>query len=217
MSRLVIFGAGVTVLLAVVGWRITELSNTSERPFEGKNKPPEAAPLCPWRETDADLKRFFPSATRYELETRILSGLRVELAERLGRVPTGDENALHVYRIYADQTPLGAVLTRRVKGDYGAIELVLAVNPDGEVRGLRLQRLREPEPIASALQHPSWLGAFEGKRAGNSLQIGHDLPEVPTEARASADAIIDGTRSLLILLATSDHARAQRAATAKHH
>ena len=100
MSRLVIFGAGAAVLLAVVGWRITEVSNTSERPFEGKNKLPQAAPLCPWREPDADLKLLFPIATRYELETRILSGLRVELAERLGRVPTGDENALHVYRIY---------------------------------------------------------------------------------------------------------------------
>src|SRR5438045_5390435 len=151
MSRPVIFAAGaLALLLVVVAWRISD-SSPSERPFEPGTQPPTAAPLCPWREPASDLKRFFPSATRSEPETRILSGQRLELAERLGRVPTGDENALHLHCCYEEQTPLGSVLTRRVKGAYGSIELVLAVGTNGHARGLRLQRLREPEPIAAAL------------------------------------------------------------------
>ena len=114
------FGAGALALLfAAVVWRIGDLSS-SEPPFEPKTKMPQAAPLCPWREPESDLKRFFPNATRYEPETRILSGQRLELAERLGRVPTGDENALHLYRSYEEQSPLGTVLTRRVKGGCSA-------------------------------------------------------------------------------------------------
>ena len=120
MSRPFIFGAGLLALLfAAVVWRIGDLSS-SEPPFEPKTKLPQAAPLCPWREPASDLQRFFPNATRYEPETRILSGQRLELAERLGRMPTGDENALHLYRSYEEQSPLGTVLTRRVKGAYGA-------------------------------------------------------------------------------------------------
>src|SRR5882724_3075888 len=150
MSRPVIFGAGALALLLVVAaWRISD-SSSPERPFEPGTQLPQAAPLCPWRDPANDLKRFFPNATRYEPETRILSGQRLELAERLGRVPTGDENTLHLYRCYEEQTPLGAVLTRRVKGRYGAIELVLAVGSNGRACGLCLQRLREPEPIAAA-------------------------------------------------------------------
>jgi hypothetical protein len=217
MARPVIFGAGaLALLLAVVAWRISDL-RSSEPPFEPKTKPPQAAPLCPWRDPESDLKKFFPSATRCEPETRILSGRRLELAERLGRVPTGDENALHVYRCYEEQTPLGAVLTCRVKGGYGAIELVLAVGANGQVRGLCLQRLREPESIAVALQNSDWLRAFDGRGTDSSWQLGRDVPEVRPEARLSAEAIVDGVRSLLVLLATADESHSQRAAGARHH
>src|SRR5215471_6453841 len=125
--------------------------------------PPEAAPLCPWREPETDLKLFFPQATRYEIETRILSGMRLELERRLGRFPTGDENSLRLYRVYQDEIPVGTVLTRRVKGEHGAIELVLATR-NQNVCGIRLQRLREPEPIVNSLQDSQWQGAFIGKK-----------------------------------------------------
>jgi hypothetical protein len=218
MSRLFVLAAGVlALLLAVVAWRIIESSNSPEIPFEPKNRPPPPAPLCPWREPEADLKLFFPDATRYELDTRILSGLRLELAERLGRTPTGDENALHVYRIYREQTPRGAVLTRRAKGAFGAIEIVLAANTKGMVCGLRLQRLREPESIAVALQNPAWLRSFDGRRGDRSWRPGADIPDVAPEARASAEAIADAVRSLLILLAASDESRSQRPMATRHH
>ena len=95
MARFLIFGACALALgLAVLARRISE---SSELPFDPKTPLPQAAPLCPWREPASDLKRFFPNATQYQPETRILSGQRLELAQRLGRVPTGDENALHLY------------------------------------------------------------------------------------------------------------------------
>jgi len=217
MSRLLILGAGTLVLLLlIVGWRIIESSNPPEIPFQTKNTPPPPAPLCPWREPESDLKLFFPDATRYELETLILSGQRLELAERLGRAPTGDENALHVHPIYRDATRIGTVLTRRVKGAFGAIEIVLAVNAHGAVCGLRLQRLREPEPIAAALQNPAWLRSFDGRRGDGSWKPEGRIPEAAPEARASAEAIADGVRSLLILLATFDESRSQSPVATPH-
>jgi hypothetical protein len=153
------------------------------------------------------LKLFFPSATSYKVETRILSGLRLELAARLGRTPTGDENALRVYPVYQKQTPLGLVLTRRVKGAHGGIEFVLAVSTNNQVCGLRLQRLREPESSAVALQSSRWLRSFDGRRADSPWQLGQDIPDVPPDARASAESIVDGVRSLLILLATANQER----------
>jgi len=153
------------------------------------------------------MKMFFPGATGYTTETRILSGQRLELAARLGRTPTGDENALRVYSIHQEQTPLGVVLTRRVKGDLGVIEVVLAVNPSQQICGLRLQRLREPEATAAALQSSEWLRSFDGKRADSSWQLGKEIPDVPADARTSAEAIVDGVRSSLILLAAENDAR----------
>ena len=84
----------------------------------------ESAPLCPWREPEADMRRYFPEATRFVTETRILSGLRVELARDIGRIPTPEENALNLHRVFAGSNELGCVVTRRVKGQHGAIELI---------------------------------------------------------------------------------------------
>src|SRR5581483_6699073 len=148
MSRSILFSGGALVLvLAVAAWRINE-SSSSEVPFETKNLPPSPAPLCPWREPEADLKQFFPEADHYETETRILSGRRTELAARLGRQPTGDENALRLYRVCAGSKRVGTILTGRVKGECGAIELVVALEGD-TVRGLRLQRHRETAAVAA--------------------------------------------------------------------
>lgn len=198
------WGGTMALVLAVAAWRISESSRAPEIPFETENRPPSLGPLCPWREPDNDLKLFFPDATRYELETRLLSGRRLELAERLGRIPTGDENALRVHPVYRGQTPLGMVLTRRVKGEFGAIELVLAIGTNQQVCGLRLQRLREPAASSAALQDSQWLRSFVGKRADSSWQPEREVPDLPAEARVSARAIVDGMRSVLILLATAN-------------
>lgn len=216
MRRLFFYGAALLAAgVALVVWRHAQ--PLPETLVENPTKPPEAAPLCPWRDPETSLNSFFPSATRYVLETRILSGMRLELARRLGRMPTGDENALRLYRIYQDSTVLGTVLTRRVKGDYGAIEIVLGVDENQRICGLRLQRLREPEPIARALQDVKWQRSFEGKGAGDSWQIGQDLPAVPAEAHSSAASVVEGVRSLLILLAGSEQAGSSVLVQAQHH
>jgi hypothetical protein len=164
----------------------------------------EPAPLCPWREPERDLRQFFPGTTGVHEELRILSHLRVALRQDLGRPLTSEEMLLRPYRVLKADKPVGTVLVRRVKGEYGAIELVLAVSSDGRVRGLRLQRQREPDAIAAALTSSRWLGAFQGKTAASPLRVGEDLPTVSSEARASAQAVAEGARSLLILLRAAE-------------
>lgn len=158
----------------------------------------EGAAMCPWREPDSDLAAWFPGATRTETEVLILSGLRPELAARLGRPVTAEENALHLHRVLENGRQRGEVVVRRVKGESGAVELVVALSPDGSVLGIRVQRSREPDAVAVALGS-SWLGSFRGRTARDPLQPGADLPAVPEAARVTAAAICDGVRSLLIL------------------
>jgi hypothetical protein len=217
MRRPVFLAAlALAVCLAFVCWHTINRSSV-EVFTDGKATPPEPAPLCPWREPEADLKSFFPGATGYHTETCILSGLRLELADRLGRQLTGDENGLRVNRVYQNDTALGSILTRRVKGEYGAIELVLATDDHQCVRGLRLQRLREPETSASVLQATNWLNGFVGKRAEDAWRIGVDIPQVPAEAQQSAAAIVDGVRSLLVLLGAADQRATGKLAETHHH
>jgi hypothetical protein len=162
----------------------------------------DTAPPCPWREPESDLAAFFPGATGYQTENRILSAKRLELARRLGRMPTAEENSLRAYCVYRGEQPVGHILMRRAKGQFGAIEIVLAVAQDGEIAGIRLQRQREPEVIRAALQSPAWLNAFSHQTARSDWRLGQAIPDVPNEARASAQAVVENVRSLLILLDT---------------
>lgn len=164
----------------------------------------EAAPLCPWREPQRDLRQFFPGATGVHEETWILSHLRLGLIHDLGRPLLAEEMLLRPFRIFKDRAPLGTILVRRVKGEFGAIELVLAVTPDGRVRGLRVQRQREPETVAAALTSPPWLAAFQEKSAASPLRVGEDLPALSGAATVSARAVAEGVRSLLILLRAAE-------------
>jgi hypothetical protein len=174
----------------------------------------EIAPPCPWREPESDMQAFFPGATDYQSETpRVLSGLFLEIARRLGRRPTAEELLLRLNQVHRGQQLLGYVLTQRVKGEFGAIEIVLALRQDGQIQGLRLQREREPEAISAVLQSSTWLSAFQGKSAASDWHFGQDIPAVPAEARASAQGVVEGVRTLLILFDISRAANPQHS----HH
>ena len=210
--RTVLLALGLTLIVSAAWW-VPRAFFPDRVPVRLKSASIESAPMCPWREPEEDLRLMFPGASTYRDETRILSGVRPELAKRLGRLPSAEENALRVHRVYTGENDLGAILVRRVKGEHGAIELVVAVTEEGTVRGLRLQRLREPESIARILQEPGWLASFTGKTATNHFKLEEDVPGVATEARASAEAVTDGMRSLLVLFEMSN----ERLAARTHH
>lgn len=158
------------------------------------------AGLCPWRDPERDLKQFFPHATGYRDEMLILSRNRGELEKRLGRAPTGEETAFKLHRILEGERPVGTILTRRMRGESGVLELVLAVDNNRRVVGAKVQRLREPDDVASALRSPSWLRAWHGKTAQDTWQSGKDVPSVPAIAEPSARALLEGAHTALLLL-----------------
>src|SRR6478752_6525837 len=172
IRRLILGALLVAVLFGLAArlWHHSSRLGEADVLFEPALRMVEAAPLCPWRESEADRGRFFPESTRCEAVTLILSDRRLELQQRLGRIPGPEENALMMHRVYRGDNLEGAVVTRRVKGEHGAIELVLAIDNQRRVRGVRLQRLREPETVATALTDPAWLASFQGKDGQEAFQ-----------------------------------------------
>ena len=207
----------------------------------------EESGLCPWRQPEADLRRFFPevpvASADWKDATLILTHERSLLAHLLGREPTAQENALQIHRLYMHGRLKGIIVTRCIAGESGLIELVLAVEAEetegigaerlppfgtkgkmvqgvarvrsapllsgrssriGKVRGARLQRLREPDSCARILQSPQFLGAFRGNTASSKWILGQDIPDVATEAKPSARAIVDGARAALVLVSVGE-------------
>ena len=203
MPRALLWSTCAAAVILAVVWQVQTRRREPAVLFDPPVRPIESAPLCPWREPEMDLKTFFPEGASYITETHVLSGLRVELAKHLGRPAEPEENTLTLHRVFARSEKIGFVLTRRVKGEHGSIELVLALNPRGEVQGVRLQRLREPEAIAAHLQRTAWLARFRD-RAHDHGWDSDDVGTLPEESRASAQAIREGVRSLLVLHAAAE-------------
>jgi hypothetical protein len=174
----------------------------------------EAPAMCPWRDPTGDMRRFFPDADAYVQESLILSSVRLEILRRLGPDTPLESNALYLYRVRRGKEERGTVLVRRAAGEFGAIEVVVAIDRSQHVVGVRLQRHREPPEVAAVLESPKWLGEFHGKAASDPLEIGNGLPNVPATARKSAAAIARAVRSLLIEYAVAEmHHRGNHHAT----
>ena len=180
------------------------------------SEPQTSAGLCPWRAPDEDRRHYFPNSLSSRDETLILSRQRMELQRRLGRMPAADDHALIIHRIIGPAASPGVVVTRRVRGECGLIELVLATDPRGRVLGARIQRHREPETTARALRSHGWLDAFRGKDSGAAWKLGQDVPDVPARARASAESVLNEARTVLILLDVALRSNTSRPPEAAH-
>jgi len=180
----------------------------SRRPTVSNAPVREAQPsagMCPWRAPEEDRLRWFPGSISARDETLVMGRHRIELQRRLGRPLDSDDGAIIVHRILGRSVSPGVVVTRRVRGESGLIELVLATDSNGRVLGARIQRHREPGTTANALQSKSWLAAFRGKNSASHWQLGDDIPDVAAEARPSAEAIVTEARNVLILLDIALH------------
>lgn len=196
---------GLSLLLLVIGaaivWRIqvpARRHHVHAAPVAGL----ETSPVCPWREPLRDLRSLFPPATNYVLTPLIVSRLTVEIEKKLGRHMTADENPLRVHRVEHGGKTLGSVLVTRVKGEHGSIEIVIGVETNGRVRGVLIQSQREPDLVASALTN--LVRGFVDKTVAASFQLGDDLPDVPAEARVSAQAVATGVRDQLVVLSFAE-------------
>jgi hypothetical protein len=196
------------LVLAVVAWfGVRWLRASKPTPHLHRHETVvDPSPVCPWREPVRDLAILFPAATRHELESRIVSSRTAELVRRLGRHLNPDENPLRIHRVHGAEGLLGSILVTRVKGAHGGIEIVIAVNADGAMRGVLVQSQREPEAVAAIITGTNFLAAFNGRTVASPFRLGMDLPAVPEAARASAQAIADGVRSQLVVLSVAEQA-----------
>ena len=180
-----------------------------------KVDPAAGTPLCPWRDPERDMRAFFSGPGEVTTKTLILTPYRAEILRRLGPGTPLRENAVQVHHVRREGREVGVALTRRTRGVYGAIEVVVGIRAaDGSVAGVRVQRHRERPEAARVLTSAEWIGAFRGKTAADAFQPGRDLPPVPEAARESALAVADAVRSLVIEYTV---AAAHRAAPGGRH
>ncbi len=109
-----------------------------------------AATGCDLNDPDADIKRLFPESTAYK--TSYLSLTRIggktalqEVERQLGDKFTGSYEQVDVpytlYSVFRNKALLGYVHGVNQKGQYGGLQVFLALNPQGKIIAFYFQKL----------------------------------------------------------------------------
>ena len=160
---------------------------------------PTLASLCVWRNPDADIAAFFGGGNYRTLIVRV--GNKQGTIERLiGTRLDQDESELKFWPVSKDGRRVGTVASHLGKGDYGAVEVIMAiVQPPGspaKIKAVRIQRDRER--YREALRSAAFLDQFVGKTAASPLKTGQDIRTAHPGAMAASRAVGLSVKKLLV-------------------
>ena len=159
--------------------------------------PPAArADVCVWRDPERTMTQLFPTATDYRTVTkRITADVARTIEERIGtRLDDSERAEFNYYEITGRAggsiRRLGTVLALAGSGEYGAIEVVIGLDPGERIVGVYIQRMRERQ--GEKLRADDFLGQFRGKSKDDALEVGRDIRPAgaaPTGSRVVALAV----------------------------
>jgi len=161
------------------------------------------ASLCVWRQPDADITAIFGSGSYKTVFADITDSLKPKVEKRLGFSLDADETQFKYFPVFKGKKRVGTVMTHAGKGQFGAIEVVVAV-VEGDsgpvIKEVRIQRDREK--AKAALRSKEFLGQFKGMSANDEFLITNDESGLRTAAKGAekaSQAVATAARKLLIV------------------
>ena len=159
-----------------------------------------AASLCVWRQPDTDISGIFGSGSYKTVFADISDSLKLKIEKRLGFPLDADETQFKYFPVFKGKERVGTVMTHAGKGQFGAIEVVVAVvagDSGPVIREVRIQRDREK--AKAALRGKEFLGQFKGKGLTDTYKVGEDLKTAVKGAEKASQSVATAARKLLIV------------------
>lgn len=160
--------------------------------------PPASAALCVWRNPDRDIRELYGADSYKTLWVKV-GNKRAVLEKRIGSKLDPDETEFRFWPVYKNGKRVGTITTHLGKGDYGAIEVVIALKHDDRkvwVSAVRIQRDREK--YRKELHSEAFLKQFSGKTSQDPLQIGKDLKAAHPKALQGSRVVALSVKKLLV-------------------
>jgi hypothetical protein len=158
------------------------------------------ASLCVWRQPDADISVIFGSGSYKTVFVDITDAQKQAIEKRLGFPLDVDETQFKYFPVYRGTKRTGTVMTHVGKGQFGAIEVVVAIaNTDSSpvIKAVRIQRDREK--AKAALRSDEFLGQFKGMGLTDAFRVGDDLNTATKGAEKASQAVATAVRKLLVV------------------
>ena len=155
--------------------------------------------LCVWRNPSADVQEFFGSGNYRTLVVNV-GNQKGAIEREIGTSLDADENVLQFWPVTRNGQRVGTVSTHLGRGDYGAIEVVIAiVHPPGQrakVHAVKIQRDRERH--RQQLRSATFLNQFKGKQANSTLKVGQDIRPAHPQAVRGSEVVALSVKKMLV-------------------
>lgn len=158
------------------------------------------ASLCVWRQPDADISGIFGSGSYKTVFVDISDSMSQKIGKRLGSPLDADETQFKYFPVFKGKERVGTVMTHAGKGQFGAIEVVVAVvagDSGPVIKEVRIQRDREK--AKAALRGKEFLGQFKGKGLTDEYKVGADLKTAAKGAEKASQSVATAARKLLLV------------------
>jgi hypothetical protein len=162
---------------------------------------PALASLCVWRSPDADIASIYGSGSYKTIFEDIDGVRRVRIEKTLGFALDADETQFKFFPVFKGGKPVGTVMTHASKGQFGAIEVVVAVVDTGAGATVKLVRIqRDREKAKAALRGAEFLNQFRGMDSHGDFTFGPDgLKPARPDAVKSSQSVALAVRKLLVI------------------
>ncbi len=154
------------------------------------------AEVCVWRNPERTMTKIFPEAGDYKTITKAISTEERMAIEQMLRATLSDDEAKEwIYYEITDKRgePLGFITADAEKGEYGVIEMVMGIKPDGKAKGVYIQRSREKD---TAFKSKPFLDQFINKTVSDSLELGKDIKAF--QESPPVKMVVFGVKKMLI-------------------
>lgn len=157
------------------------------------------AALCVWRNPATDIQEIFGGGN-YRTVVVNVGGQKAAIEQAIGTRLDADETQLKFWPVIKNGQRVGTVATHLGKGDYGAIEVVVAIvdppNGPAKVKEVRIQRDRER--YRQEMRSATFLKQFEGKQAASALTVGNDIKAAHPNAVAASRVVALSVKKVLV-------------------
>jgi hypothetical protein len=169
-----------------------------------------AAVGCDLNDPDRDVARFFPESSGYKttyvsIDKRggetMLRRVEKRLGDRFRGIYETMDVPYTIYEIHAGKRKIGYIHGVNQKGQFGGIQVFVALDPDGRIRSFYIQKMTSQ--WAKKLRDPKFgrqfsgltLKDFEpydpstGRGSGKVAEISNPAPEAETDFHAALRAL----------------------------
>ena len=155
---------------------------------------------CVWERPAQDMA-LFPKATSYSSQQIQYTPVQTQqILARYGAALSTDDDGILYYHVMSGARIVGSVLCLKARGQYGMVNVAVAISGKYTILRVIVQRHREPVDLTNR----AFLRQFDGKSAKDRLTVNEDITPIKGYVKSS-QTVVQLVKKVMVICAVINH------------